>query len=98
MDQYKDFRIHLWSFDTAVFNPKVFTPDNADELLDYELGSGGGTECECNWYYMKEQGITLITVSHRDTLWKYHTHLLRFCGDKDFEFGKMPQEQLDKRK
>ena len=34
MDQYKDFRIHLWSFDTKVFNPKVFTPDNADELLD----------------------------------------------------------------
>jgi predicted metal-dependent peptidase len=57
MDQYKDFRIHLWSFDTAVFNPKVFTPDNADELLDYKLGSGGGTEFECNWDYMKEQGI-----------------------------------------
>ena len=35
MDQYKDYRIHLWSFDTEVFNPKVFTPDNADELLDY---------------------------------------------------------------
>jgi predicted metal-dependent peptidase len=57
MDQYKDFRIHLWSFDTEVFNPVVFTPDNSDELLDYELGSGGGTEFECNWDYMKEQGI-----------------------------------------
>ena len=57
MDQYKDFRIHLWTFDTEVFNPKVFTPDNADELLDYKLGSGGGTEFECNWEYMKEQGI-----------------------------------------
>ena len=57
MDQYKDYRIHLWSFDTEVFNPKVFTPDNADELLDYKLGSGGGTEFECNWRYMKDQGI-----------------------------------------
>ena len=57
MDQYKDFRIHLWSFDTRVFNPVVFTPDNADELLDYKLGSGGGTDFECNWTYMKEQGI-----------------------------------------
>jgi predicted metal-dependent peptidase len=57
MDQYKDFRIHLWSFDTEVFNPVVFTPDNADELLDYKLGSGGGTEFECNWRYMKDQGI-----------------------------------------
>ena len=26
MDQYKDYRIHLWSFDTEVFNPKIFTP------------------------------------------------------------------------
>ena len=57
MDQYKDFRIHLWTFDTKVFNPKVFTPDNADELLDYKLGSGGGTEFECNWNYMKDEGI-----------------------------------------
>jgi predicted metal-dependent peptidase len=57
MDQYKDFRIHLWTFDTDVFNPKVFTPDNADELLDYKLGSGGGTEFECNWEYMKAEGI-----------------------------------------
>ena len=44
--------------------------------------------------HMKNQGITLITVSHRDTLWKYHEYLLRFCGDKDFSFGKMPQEAL----
>ena len=57
MDQYKDFRIHLWTFDTKVFNPVVFTPDNADELLDYTLGSGGGTEFECNWDYMKAEGI-----------------------------------------
>ena len=35
----------------------MFTPDNSDELLDYQLGSGGGTEFECNWDYMKEQGI-----------------------------------------
>jgi predicted metal-dependent peptidase len=58
MDQYKDFNIHLWSFDTKVFNPKVFTPDNMDELEDYELGAGGGTEFQCNWEYMKEEGIT----------------------------------------
>ena len=57
MDQYKDFTIHLWSFDTEVFNPKVFTPDNADEIEDYVLGSGGGTEFECNWEYMKREGI-----------------------------------------
>jgi len=44
--------------------------------------------------YMKEQGITLITVSHRDTLWKFHDFLLKFLGDKQFEFGKMPASML----
>jgi len=39
---------------------------------------------------MKSRGITLITVSNRDTLWKYHEYLLRFKGDKQYEFGKMP--------
>ena len=57
MEQYKDFRIHLWSFDTKVFNPKVFTPDNMDELSDYILGSGGGTDFMCNWDFMKKEGI-----------------------------------------
>ena len=57
MDQYKDYKISLWSFDTEVFNPKTFTPDNADELTEYTLGNGGGTEFECNWKYMKDNGI-----------------------------------------
>ena len=57
MDQYKDFKINLWSFDTEVFNPKTFTPDNADEITEYTLGNGGGTEFECNWKYMKDNGI-----------------------------------------
>ena len=43
--------------------------------------------------YMKECGITLITVSHRDTLWKYHEYLLRFKGDKQYEFIEMPKEK-----
>ena len=57
MDQYTDFRIHIWSFDTAVFNPKVFTPENRHELLEYQLGAGGGTDFMCNWDFMKNEGI-----------------------------------------
>jgi len=43
--------------------------------------------------HMKNQGITLITVSHRDTLWKYHDYLLKFKGDKQYEFIEMPKEK-----
>ena len=43
--------------------------------------------------YMKNIGITLITVSHRDTLFKYHDYLLRFHGDKEYTFSEMPEEK-----
>jgi len=57
MDQYEDFRIHLWCFDTAVYNPQVITQDNSHELETYEPQGGGGTDFMANWEFMKEQGI-----------------------------------------
>jgi len=43
--------------------------------------------------YMKEQGITLITVSHRATVWKFHDYLLKFEGDKKYSFTDMPEDR-----
>ena len=57
MDQYSDFRIHLFCFDTQVHNPQVFTEHNMDEFMEYELAGGGGTDFEVCWEYFKEQGI-----------------------------------------
>lgn len=57
MDQYKDFEILLFSFDTQVFNPATFTPDNASELTEYTIGAGGGTEFGCIWNYLKDEDI-----------------------------------------
>jgi ABC-type uncharacterized transport system fused permease/ATPase subunit len=34
------------------------------------------------YQYMKNIGITLITVSHRETVWKFHDYLLKFMGDR----------------
>jgi len=79
MDQYKDFRIHLWSFDTKVFNPVVYTPDNQDELQDYKLGSGGGTDFMCNWDYMKEEGIEPKKFIMFTDGWPYDS-----WGDRDY--------------
>lgn len=39
--------------------------------------------------YCKQIGITLITVSHRPTLWKYHEYLLKFDGNGSWSFEKM---------
>ena len=35
----------------------------------------------------RELGITLFTVSHRDSLVKYHEYLLKFDGEGGFHFG-----------
>jgi predicted metal-dependent peptidase len=57
MDQYTDFKLHLFCFDTEIHNPKVFTMHNMEEFMEYELGGGGGTEFDCCWNYMKDEGI-----------------------------------------
>ena len=58
MDQYTDFKIHLVCFDTEVYNPQVFDQGNMGEFMEYELAGGGGTDFDCVFDYMKENGIT----------------------------------------
>jgi predicted metal-dependent peptidase len=57
VDQYEDFKINLWCFDTEIYNHKEITHDNSHELMDYEPQGGGGTDFMANWEFMKEQGI-----------------------------------------
>ena len=57
MDEYVDFKLDLWCFDTEIYNYVKFTGDTADEILDYKCKGGGGTDFEANWTFMKEQGI-----------------------------------------
>jgi len=57
MDEYKDFKLSLWCFDTAVYNYAQFTGDTADEIDDYKVTGGGGTDFDANWEFMKEEGI-----------------------------------------
>jgi predicted metal-dependent peptidase len=57
MDQYSDFKIHLFCFDTEVHNPQIFTEHNMEEFLEYEPKGGGGTDFDCCFDYMKDNGI-----------------------------------------
>lgn len=57
MDQFADFRLEIWTFDTQTYGYKVFTPNNADEIYDYKCLGGGGTDFMCNWEFMKENDI-----------------------------------------
>jgi predicted metal-dependent peptidase len=57
MDEYKDYNIKLWCFDTKVYNEQDFSADGSDDLMDYEIMGGGGTEFMVNWDYMKYNDI-----------------------------------------
>jgi predicted metal-dependent peptidase len=57
MDEYKDFKIKLWCFDTDVYNYAEFTGDTSDEIMDYKVAGGGGTDFEVNYTFMDREGI-----------------------------------------
>jgi len=57
MQEYKDFKIKVWCFDTKVYNEADFDGYNIDEFDYYEPMGGGGTEFDANWEYMKEHDI-----------------------------------------
>ena len=57
MQEYKEFNIKLWCFDTRVYNEQDFTGYDMDEFDEYEPMGGGGTDFMANWEYMKNNDI-----------------------------------------
>ena len=55
MDEFPDYNIKVWCFDTDVYNEEDFAANDGKDLLDYELMGGGGTDFMANWTYMKDQ-------------------------------------------
>ncbi|KAI8671013.1 ABC transporter domain-containing protein [Fusarium falciforme] len=41
----------------------------------------------------KALGVTLMTVSHRRSLWKYHSHILQFDGQGHYVFTRLDAER-----
>jgi len=57
MDEYRDFKLDLWCFDTEVYNYARFSGDNADDIMSYEVKGGGGTDFDANYEFMKREDI-----------------------------------------
>jgi predicted metal-dependent peptidase len=57
MDQFQSYKIHIFTFDTQVYNPAQYDSDNLDTICDYEVSGGGGTDFDCIFEYLKQEQI-----------------------------------------
>lgn len=59
MEEFTEFKLRLWFFDTQTYTKHVFTSETIGSLglTELEVEGGGGTLFECNWDYMKEDQI-----------------------------------------
>jgi predicted metal-dependent peptidase len=57
MDQFQSYKIHIFTFDTGVYNPAQYNSDNLDSICDYEVKGGGGTDFDAIFNYLKEEQI-----------------------------------------
>lgn len=57
MDEYKEYNVKIWCFDTAVYNEEDFSADGGKQIDDYQVRGGGGTDFMANWEYMKQEDI-----------------------------------------
>jgi predicted metal-dependent peptidase len=57
MDSFPAYRIHVVTFDTEAYNPAQYDSDNLDDICDYEVKGGGGTDFDCVYQYLKDNEI-----------------------------------------
>ena len=57
MEAFDGFTIRVACFDTEVYNMQEFTSENLDDVENYEMIGGGGTDFNCIFEYLKEEGI-----------------------------------------
>lgn len=57
MEMYDDYKVHIITWDTQVYNPQDFTPDSSEDIASYEPGGGGGTDPHCVWQYLQDNEI-----------------------------------------
>ena len=89
MSSFDGFKVHVFCFDTSIYNPADFTSDNMDTIDEYEPAGGGGTDFDCIFEYLKENAISpnrLIVFTdcypcgswgdpdYCDTTWISHGH------------------------
>ena len=91
MDLFDGYKLHVFCFDTSIYNPQDFNSENMDLIEEYQPQGGGGTNFDAIFDYLKANAIDpkrLIVFTdgypcgswgdenYCDTTWIIH-------GDKD---------------
>lgn len=79
MEAFTSYRIHVFCFDTDIYNPQNFNSENLDTIEGYEPAGGGGTDFDAIFQYLKERGedtkrLIVFTDGYPNGSW----------GDPDF--------------
>ena len=57
MNMYDDYKVHIITWDTKVYNPVDYSPDSAEDISEYNAEGGGGTDPHCVWDYLQKHEI-----------------------------------------
>jgi len=57
MEQFSAYKIHVFTFDTEVYNPQQFDSENLDDITSYDPQGGGGTDFDAIFRYLKDEQI-----------------------------------------
>lgn len=56
MDAFDGYKVHVFCFDTEIYNPQDFNSENMDGIDTYEPMGGGGTDFDAIFDYLKKVG------------------------------------------
>jgi predicted metal-dependent peptidase len=56
MEAFDGYKVHVFCFDTDIYNPQDFSSENMDTIDAYEPQGGGGTDFDAIFTYLKEIG------------------------------------------
>jgi len=57
MAAFDGYKVHVFCFDTDVYNPADYTSDNLDSIENYQPAGGGGTNFDVIFEYLKRECI-----------------------------------------
>jgi predicted metal-dependent peptidase len=57
MESFDSYRIHVFAFDTDIYNPQQYNSENLEDITNYDLQGGGGTDFDAIFNYLKTEEI-----------------------------------------